>query len=48
MSKNKSVYMNEETALRFKQYCRDNGMMMGFVINKIVNEWLDKKEKEQD
>jgi hypothetical protein len=46
MSKNKSVYMNEETALRFKQYCRDNGMMMGFVINKIVNEWLDKQQGE--
>lgn len=45
MIRNKSVYMNEETALRFKQYCKDNGMMMGFIINKIVNDWLDKQEE---
>ena len=46
MLKNKAMYMSGETALRFKTYCKNNGLMMGFVIEKIVNEWLDKQEEE--
>lgn len=41
----KATYIEKDTAERFKTYCKSNGLMMNFTLDRIVNEWLDKKEK---
>jgi hypothetical protein len=41
----KSVYITKETSERFKNYCKSNGLTMNFVLDKIVTEWLDKKDE---
>ena len=44
-TKRKSMYVSEKTLKRFKIYCVTNGFKMGFVIDKVINEWLDENEK---
>lgn len=46
MKKNvKATYIYEETLDRFKTYCKSNGLMMNFTLDKILNEWLDKNDE---
>lgn len=41
----KATYIGKETAERFKSYCKNNGLMMNFTLDRILVEWLDKKEE---
>lgn len=43
--KRKSLYVNADTLNRFKLYCVNNGYKMGFVIEKILKDWLDNMDK---
>ena len=45
MEKLKQAYLTRETAERFKIYCKNNGLLMNFVLDKIVTDWLDIKEQ---
>jgi len=41
----KATYFTKETGERFKTYCKNNGLMMNFTLDRIVTDWLDKQEK---
>lgn len=41
----KTLYVNAETLKRFKLYCVNNGYKMGYIIERVINEWLDIQEE---
>ena len=45
MKDTRAMYVSNETRKRFKEYCMENGIKMGFALDKIINDWLDKYGK---
>ena len=43
-TKRKTLYVSAETLKRYKLFCVNNGYKMGFLIDTVINEWLDKEE----
>ena len=42
--KPKAVLVSEDTHKRIKQYCHIEGIKTQHLADKIIREWLDKKE----
>lgn len=40
----KPIYVSPEVLSEFKQYCKDNGLKMGFTLDKVVTEFLKNKK----
>lgn len=45
MKKVKTLYVPEQTGRDFKSACAKQGLKMGFVLDKIIKEWIDKQGK---
>jgi len=41
----KPIHVDARTRDRFKDYCKDNGLKMGFVLNKILISYLNQQEE---
>lgn len=42
-SKRKVINVNEETYTKLKSYCEKNGLKIVWVIEKLINEYVEKK-----
>lgn len=42
-SKRKVINVNEETYNKLKSYCEKNGLKIVWVIEKLINEYVEKK-----
>lgn len=42
-SKRKVINVNEETYIKLKSYCAKNGLKIVWVIEKLINEYVEKK-----
>lgn len=42
-SKRKVINVNEETYYKLKSYCEKNGLKIVWVIEKLINEYVEKK-----
>ena len=45
MKQHKTLYVPEETGRQFKSACAKQGLKMGFMLDKLIKEWLAKQEK---
>jgi hypothetical protein len=39
----KPVHISKETFEQLKQHCLDNGLLMGFTVDKLITEYLKEK-----
>jgi len=42
--KSKTVFITETTHVRLKELCKREGLKMNHAIDRIIREWMDKKE----
>lgn len=45
MKQHRTLYVSQETGKEFKSACAKQGLKMGFMLEKIIKEWLAKQEK---
>jgi len=42
--KSKTVFITETTHVRLKELCKREGLKMNHAIDRIIREWMEKKE----